>query len=385
MPTRTKDRGLKSPLLETWGTRLLAGDSAPSQMERALLAVLAGCAGLYDIGLTAYLFAERAGLRHRTRLPVPTVSIGNLTVGGTGKTPMTQLLCRLLAGRGKRAAVLSRGHGGAGQSVRVVSDDQGTVLMAASEAGDEPLLLARTLPNVPIVVGKDRRASGREALRRFGLHALVLDDGFQYWQLARDLDMVLLDAARPFGNGWPLPRGLLREPKRHLRRAQMVVVTRAQDLDDLGRETLRREIVRLAPRIEVYWARHAAQGFVPAADLGHPLLPLDCLRGQTVVALSGVAQPGSFARALTTEAHVRIARHFAYPDHAPYGPEAVAAAIGAVAASGATALVMTEKDAVKWPARPALPVPVYALRTAMQVEDHAQWAASVLRHVFGQT
>lgn len=374
MPTR----------LEEWGARLLAGDMPSSFTVKAVLALLAGCAALYGIGLEAYLAAERVGLRRRTRLPVPTVSIGNLTVGGTGKTPMTQLLCRTLAAKGKRAAVLSRGHGGAGAGVRLVSDGQGTVLLGAEDAGDEPLLLARTLPNVPILVGKDRRASGREALSRFALDALVLDDGFQYWQLARDLDIVLLDACRPFHNGYSLPRGLLREPKRHLRRAQMVVVTRSESLDGAGRDALSREVSRLAPDIEVYWARHQAQGFVPADDLTGALLPIDALHGRRVVALSGIAQPGSFARSLTNDAGVQIARHLIYPDHARYGLEAVSAAQAAIKAGGASALVMTEKDAVKWPARNTLPVPVYALRTSMQVEDEARWAASVMRRLFGQ-
>lgn len=374
MPTR----------LEEWGARLLAGDMPSSFTTKAVLALLAGCAALYGIGLEAYLAAERVGLRRRTRLPMPTVSIGNLTVGGTGKTPMTQLLCRTLAAKGKRAAVLSRGHGGAGKSVRLVSDGQGTVLLGAEDAGDEPLLLARTLPDVPILVGKDRRASGREALRRFALDALVLDDGFQYWQLARDLDIVLLDACRPFHNGYPLPRGLLREPKRHLRRAQMVVVTRSESLDSAGRDVLRREIHRLAPSTEIYWARHQAQGFVPADDLTGALLPIDALHGRRVVALSGIAQPASFARALTDDAHVDVARHLIYPDHARYGLEAVSAAQAAIKACGASALVMTEKDAVKWPSGNTLPVPVYALRTSMQVEDEARWASSVMRRLFGQ-
>lgn len=375
MPTR----------LEQWGARLLAGDIPSSFATRAVLGLLAGCAALYDIGLETYLAAERAGLRRRMRLPVPTVSIGNLTVGGTGKTPMTQLLCRTLAAGGRRAVVLSRGHGGAGQSVRIVSNGQDNVLLGAEDAGDEPLLLARTLPHNPIIVGKDRRVSGREALRRFALDALVLDDGFQFWQLKRDLDIVLLDARCPFDNGWPLPRGLLREPKRHLRRAQMVVVTRAGSLDSEGRDALQREITRLAPHAETYWARHSAQGFVPAHDLAKPLLPLDALQGQRIVALSGIAQPGSFARSLSDDSKVHIARHLIYPDHARYGSIKVSEARAAVESEGASALVMTEKDAVKWPVGSVLPVPVYALRTAMQVEDEARWAASVMRRLFGQT
>jgi len=371
--------------LEQWGARLLAGDVPSSLATKAVLGFLAGCAGLYDIGLETYLAAEHVGLRRRVRLPVPTISVGNLVVGGTGKTPMTQLLCRTLAAGGKQAAVLSRGHGGAGHAVRLVSDGQGHVLLPAEDAGDEPSLLACTLPSTPILVGKDRRESGRVALRRFALDALVLDDGFQFWQLRRDLDIVLLDARRPFHNGWPLPRGLLREPKRHLRRAQMVVVTRSESLDSEARDALLHEITRLAPHAEVYWARHQSQGFVPVDDLTHTPLASNALRGQRVVALSGIAQPGSFARSLTDDAQVDIARHLVYPDHARYGQNEVSVAKAAVRVEGASALIMTEKDAVKWPHDNALCVPAYALRTAMQVEDEARWAASVLRRVFGQT
>lgn len=373
-----------STRLEQWGARLLAGDIPLSLATKAVLGFLAGCAALYGIGLEVYLAAEHVGLRRRTRLPVPIVSIGNLTVGGTGKTPMTQLLCRTFSAQNKRAAVLSRGHGGSGHTVRVVSDGQSAALMSAEDAGDEPVLLACTLPGISVLVGKDRRASGREAFRRFAPDVLVLDDGFQYWQLGRDLDIVLLDARRPFDNGYPLPRGLLREPKRHLRRAQMVVVTRSESLDPQGRDTLQHEIHRLAPQVEVYWAQHQAQGFVPADNLEAALLPLDALRGQRIVALSGIAQPGSFARSLTDEAHVDVARHLVYTDHARYGDEEASAAEAAIEAGGATALVMTEKDAVKWPRGKPLSVPVYALRTAMQVEDEARWAASIMERLFGQ-
>ncbi len=351
----------------------------------SLLRVLAGCAALYEIGLEAYLAAERIGVRRRADLGVPTVSIGNLTVGGTGKTPMTQLLCRVLAEQGKRAAVLSRGHGGAGHSVRVVSEGQGTIVLGAQDAGDEPFLLARSLPDIPILVGKDRRASGREALRRFAPQVVVLDDAFQFWQLKRDLDIVLLDARRPFDNGYSLPRGLLREPKRHLRRAQMVVVTRSESLDPQGRAALQREISQLAPQAELYWARHQPQGFVPVDDLMQVPTPLGALRQERIVALSGIAQPGSFAQALTHDAGVQIARHLILPDHARYGDAELSAAAAAVVAEGATALVMTEKDAVKWPLSHSFPVPVYALRMVMDVEDKARWATSVMRRLFGQS
>lgn len=345
----------------------------------ALRGFLGGCAWAYERGLDAYLSAERIGLRRRETLPAPVVSIGNLTVGGTGKTPMTQWLCRRLAAQGKRVAVLSRGHGGEGRGTRLVSDGAQTFL-TARQAGDEPVLLARTLPGVPVLVGKDRRKSGREALRRFPLDALVLDDGFQYWQLARDLDIVLLDARRPFDNGFSLPRGLLREPPRHLRRAGIVVVTRADALDTAGREELAARIARLAPEASLFWAVHCPVGLVRLDD-GSTVSP-DALAGKHIVALSGIAQPESFARTLTEATGAQIVRHLARPDHAWLGPETVAEARNMAAALGADALVMTEKDAVKWPENAAGEFPVYALRIEACVEDEARFLAAVQVRLF---
>lgn len=341
---------------------------------------LGALAGLYDVGLEAYLAGERVGLWRRERLPIPVVSIGNLAVGGTGKTPMTQMLCRRLAESGKRVAVLSRGHGGEGRGVRVVSDGA-EVRLDTVEAGDEPLLLARTLPGVPVLVGKDRRESGREALRRFGLDALVLDDGFQYWQLARDLDIVLLDARLPFDNGRPLPRGLLREPKRHLRRAAMAVATRSDGLSEAERRELRERIAGVAPEIDLYFARHAAAGLV-GPDRDEPA-PAEGWRGRRIVAVSAIARPESFVRALETECGAIVIRRFDWSDHHRFSPEDVRGVMDAARRDGADAIVMTEKDMVKWPRSAADNVPVYALRIEMRVDDEARFVGAVTGRLFG--
>ena len=309
---------------------------------------------------------------------MPVFSVGNLSVGGTGKTPMTQWLCRRLSAHGARVAVLSRGHGGTGSAARVVSSGDGDVRASAAEAGDEPVLLARTLPGVPLLTGKDRRLSGREAMRRFALDALVLDDGFQYWQLARDLDIVLLDARHPFDNGHPLPRGLLREPKRHLRRAGLVVVTRADALDDKGGVGLRAEIASLAPGVPVFFARHQATGLVPARDLSADPVPLSWLCGKTIVAVCGIARPQSFAQTLTL-AGATVSRSLVYDDHAAYGQADVKRAEVALREAGAEALVMTEKDAVKWPV--GGDVTPYALRIEMQVEGERELMDLVRRQL----
>ena len=367
-------------VVDYWQRVVMGDDAAPAMAPAALRAFAAGCAGLYDAGLEVYLGMERSGLRRRERLPVPVVSIGNLTTGGTGKTPMTQMLCRRLAASGRRVAVLSRGHGGRGQGVRLVSDTQGNIARSAADAGDEPLLLAQALPGVPVLVGKDRRQSGREALRRFGLDVLVLDDGLQFWQLARDLDLVLLDARRPFDNGHLLPRGLLREPPPHLARAGVVVVTRADVLDEAGRVALTAQIASLAPAAEAFFARHVPTGLVAVGIFGAPMLPLHALDGRRVLAWSAIAQPHSFRQTLAATG-ARVVAHRAEPDHYAPGGDDVAQVQRQMKEERADVLVMTEKDAVKWPELRG--VEVYALRVEMQVEDEASFLASVTRRLFG--
>jgi len=367
--------------LEQYVLSVIGDPPRPGVAADATRGFLGGCARLYDAGLEAYLVAETLGLRRRGHLPLPVVSVGNLSVGGTGKTPMTQRLCRRLQAKGRRVAVLSRGHGGSTTGVGVVSDDAGQVHLSAAQAGDEPVLLARILPGVPVLVGKDRRLSGRQALRRFGLDVIILDDGFQFWQLARDLDIVLLDARRPFDNGFPLPRGLLREPKRHLRRAGVVVATRAGGLTASERVALAADVRALAPDAPLFFAGHRAVGFVPASDLAAPLLPLETLAGRVVHAVSAIAQPESFRRTLEREAGARVLSLRAWGDHHRFSAEEARAALRD--AAGAAALVMTEKDAVKWPASEELgadaaDVPTLALRIEMAFEDEAGFWGSVL-------
>ena len=370
---------LDAKAAEEYVLSVIAEPGRPGLPAAALRGVLSGLASLYDVGLECYLGGERLGLRRRERLPVPVISVGNLTVGGTGKTPMAQLLCRRMQAQGKRMAVLSRGHGGEGKSVRVVSDIGGEVFLSAEQAGDEPCLLARTLPGIPVLVGKDRRQSGREAMRRFGLDALVLDDGFQFWQLQRDLDIVLIDARRPFDNGFPLPRGLLREPKRHLRRAGIVVATRAGGLTVAEREALTAQVSALAPNVPFFFADHRAIGLVPAADLSALVQPLSGLHGRRVFAVSAIAQPQSFVKTLTREVGAEVAGSVTWPDHHKISLFDAQAVLESATRAGAEVLVMTEKDAVKWPhTAEAENTAVFALRIEMTVEDEAGFLEQVL-------
>ena len=343
-------------------------------------------AGLYDGGLTAYLAAERVGLRRRTHLPIPVVSVGNLSVGGTGKTPMTILLGRMLEAAGLRVAILSRGHGGASHETRVVSSGDGAVLLSPSDAGDEPVLLAASLRNIPVVVGKDRRLSGREAMRRWPLDVVVLDDGFQYWQLFRDLDIVLLDSRYPFENGHPLPRGLLREPARNLGRAGIVVVTRASRLgvDITARERIVSQVKEFTPQAGIYFSDHIASCLV-RVDGGDGWTStqtedLDHLNGRLVVAVSAIAQPQSFIETLMSATQCQLVAAISRDDHSTFGHNDIADILEKAIGLGAEAIVMTEKDAVKWrEASPNLELPVFALRITMKIERQHEFFEEVLK------
>jgi tetraacyldisaccharide 4'-kinase len=331
-------------------------------LARGALVVLAG---LHVAGLEAYLLPYRTGVRKRFRLPVPVIAIGNLTSGGTGKTPMAALVAGHLRDAGRRVVLLSRGHGGSHERTgvpQVVSDGE-SVLLGPDVAGDEPALLARLLPGVPVVVGRDRRKSGRLAIERFAPDVVVLDDALQFWQLHRDLDLVLLDARRPFDNGFVLPRGLLREPSYHLSRAGIVVLTRADRVsaEELAATTAR--VQRLAPTAAVFAARHAPLGWVDAAT--GAVLPTDDLTGRPVLAFSGIADGRAFtdsARALGAD--VAASRDFG--DHHAYTAEEAAGLAAQVPPAGAA--ITTDKDLVKvgplWPSGAA---PLYALRVGMEM------------------
>jgi tetraacyldisaccharide 4'-kinase len=357
--------------------RVLSGEDR--SMRAALLrALLLPLAGLHAVGLEVYLLPFRLGLRRRTRLGVPVISIGNLTSGGTGKTPMTVRVAQLLRAQGVRVAVLSRGHGGRHEreaGAQVVSD--GTqILLDVEVAGDEPVLLAHLLPGVPVIVGRDRRVSGRLALARFAPEVLLLDDGLQFWQLERDLDIVLVDSRRPFDNGFLLPRGLLREPPWHLRRAGAVVVTRADRIDDAARDALCRRLTRLAPDARIFTAAHDPVGWVrPGSDT---IEPLERLVGAETIAFSGIADGMAFAETLRACGLI-VKSHVNFGDHHAYNKQDVIS-IRRRLDAGALC-VTTEKDLTKvasiWPESVAPPV---ALRIALRIKDEPE-LETILRHV----
>jgi tetraacyldisaccharide 4'-kinase len=342
-----------------------------------LRAGLTAPALVYSAGLKTYLLPYRLGLRKRTRLSRPIVCVGNFTTGGTGKTPMVQALCRLLQAKGLRVAILSRGYGGQYEyGCAVVSDGQ-TVRLTAQEAGDEAHLLAVTLPGVPVVVGKDRRKTGALAIEQFTPDIVLMDDGMQFWQLHRDLDIVLLNACAPFDNGWTFPRGLLREPPSHLRRAGIVVLTNARRAGEAQVQAVRETVLRLAPGRPIFTADLAPTGLRFLTDA--QAVSLDWLAGRRVAALSAVGNPASFESMLGDLGAVLAAR-FRFRDHQAITENDLERVCAEACAAGAEAVITTEKDAVKLTAIKT-PFPLAALQAAMRIERESEFLTAVLETI----
>jgi len=339
--------------------RLMRGEGhTPS--DRLAAAGLRALSGLYGVALHAHLAGYRLGLARRTRLPALVVSVGNLTVGGTGKTTTCLALAGWFLQEGKKVALLSRGYRGRGGTATcVVSEGQGPQV-GAEVAGDEPYLAAKARPGMVVVVGKDRRRTGRLAVTRYGAEVVLLDDGFQYQRLVRDLDIVLVDALAPFGYDGLVPRGLLREPVAHLARAEAVWLTHC---DLVRREDLaatRARVEKAAPQARIWETRHAAIGLrkLGSDEWAEP----EALLGKRVAALSGVGNPVAFERSLE-KLGAEVMGRARFPDHHRYEAEEVRAALRREAL-GAEWVVTTAKDAVRLPEE-ALEKPTWVLEITL--------------------
>jgi tetraacyldisaccharide 4'-kinase len=332
----------------------LAAAALAPPLRLAALLFRAGAAlrgALYDAGLFP---AARAG--------VPVISIGNLAVGGAGKTPAAIGVARRLLARGRRVAVLSRGYGATRTDPRVVSDGA-RVLLDAGEGGDEPVLVARRLPGAAVLCGPRRAVLARAAVRDHGADALLLDDGFQHRALARDLDVVVLDAANPFGNGRLLPAGPNREPRAALRRAGLVWLSRVDQAEPAGLDALR-ALAREATGRDPVESRHAPVEVVDGA-LGRAF-GVEALRGRRVLLLAGIARPGGFRRTLAALG-AEVGAEAVFPDHHRFAAADVEGAFQAAEAARCELVVTTEKDAVRLPAGAAADPRLRAVRIEAEI------------------
>jgi tetraacyldisaccharide 4'-kinase len=307
--------------------------------------------------------------------------VGNLTVGGTGKTPVVEKFARALHERGRKVAILSRGYKSKAPPrwqkwwwalthkeeppPRIVSDGK-QVLLDSEQAGDEPYMLARNLPGIIVLVDKNRVKAGAYAIKKFGCDTLVLDDGFQYLPLKGRLNLLLVDKTNPFGNGHLLPRGILREPISHLRRASYVFLTKSDGVRD---PELERLIEEHNPGVDVIECAHRPkylQRFGVASDAPDARVPLTFLKGKRVLAFSGIATPESFEKFLRDLGALLMGRE-RYLDHYRYGEDDLAELVALAGRSGAECLVTTEKDAVRISETREWPLPLYYLRLEIEI------------------
>ncbi|MEF3168788.1 MAG: tetraacyldisaccharide 4'-kinase [Deltaproteobacteria bacterium] len=314
-------------------------------MSPYLLSVLfAACRPLSPLYSAAMVIREslyQRGLLRTRRLPCPVVSVGNLSLGGTGKTPLVIALAEWYRSQKTSPAVLTRGYGStAGKGPLVVTDGD-RIFTSPREAGDEAFMMAETLKGVPVIAGSCRFASGLLAVERFGARVLILDDGFQHMRLARSVDLVLLPARDPFLGGRVFPGGPLREPVSALRRASALILTKAEDPTQT--ERARKTVHAAFPNIPVFSSATAPSALVSLAGEMHPLSHLSGLR---ILAFTGLADPAPFYRDLE-RLGARILERRSFPDHHPYTEADMERLRRKARAAGAQALVTTAKDRVK--------------------------------------
>ncbi len=331
----------------------------------------------FSLAVKARQFLYNVRILRDSTLGVQVIAIGNLTVGGTGKTPVVEKFARELRDQGRNVAILSRGYRSKPPPLhqwllnklflrdittppRVVSDGK-SLLLDSEMAGDEPYMLASNLKDVVVLVDKDRVKSGRYAIQKFGCDTLLLDDGFQYWKLrGRRHDIVLVDRQQPFGNERLLPRGTLREPPSHLARASTIFITKSDG-----------QTAELRRRIEQY---NPSAGIIEC--IHHPLyledvftgqrLGIDFFKGRKVASLSGIAQPESFEQSLVNlGAELVYRRRFA--DHHHFTQLEVIKVINRSKKKLADAIITTQKDAVRFPKIDRRDLPIYFMRVEIKI------------------
>jgi tetraacyldisaccharide 4'-kinase len=327
------------------------------------------------------LFLYRKRILRDHPLGCLVVVVGNLTVGGTGKTPVVEKFAKALRDRGRKVAILSRGYKSKTPPFwkkawygithtdepppRVVSDGQ-NVLLDSEEAGDEPYMLARNLPGVVVLVDKNRVKAGAFAIKKYGCDTLVLDDGFQYLPLKGRLNLLLVDKTNPFGNGHLLPRGILREPVKHLKRANYIFLTKSNGTRDAELEAL---ITRYRPDADVIECAHKPkylQRLDASLEGTAGRQPLEWLKGRRIFAFSGIATPESFEKFLRDLGALLVGRE-RFLDHYRYTPEDLDDLYTAAEREDAECLVTTEKDAVRISDPAGSPLPIYYLRLEIEI------------------
>jgi tetraacyldisaccharide 4'-kinase len=317
---------------------------------------------IYGVVIWVRQMLYRRGLFKTRQLPCKVMSVGNITLGGTGKTPLVITLAKELLMRGITVGILSRGYKGTRERHGGVVSDGTRIHLTPVEAGDEPFMLARLLPGVPVLVGKKRYTMGIYAHEHFGMDCLILDDGFQHLGIKRDLDIVLIDGRRGFGNGRLFPRGPLREPLRCLGRASMLVLTKTGPSPTLA--ALEDVLRHHAPAAPLYHSRYKP-AFLREASTGKRV-SLQAVCGKRVFAFAGIADPAYFVY-LLKELGADVVKEIRFPDH--YNYELADLMMMREQGKRVDLSVTTEKDFVKLQRLPLENIPLYILGIEQEIVE----------------
>ncbi|MFZ0963916.1 MAG: tetraacyldisaccharide 4'-kinase [Terriglobia bacterium] len=332
-----------------------------------------------SVGFRFGVALRQAGYKHRwlktRRLARPVVSVGNLTVGGTGKTPLVACVANILLRRGWKPSILTRGYGRSSKEDLLIVPPGAGRRAEAQEIGDEPALLARMLPEVPLVMCADRFRGGQAAEGCFHVDAHILDDGFQHLALARDVDLVALDATQSISDWRLLPAGRQREPLSALRRAQILVLTRSDSADP---QPLQELVLRVHPAAKLFRSHTELLGWTGA--LSGEAISTEEIRTQKVAAFCAIGNPRAFFADVRSWGFNLVAED-AFPDHHVYTDEEIQRLVAGARKNGATALLTTQKDAVKFSRDWTPQLPILACKIEAQILDAEGFERTLLAYL----
>ncbi len=321
------------------------------------------------------ILCKKSILRSK-KLPCFVISIGNLTVGGTGKTPMTIHVAKLLKSLGYKVAVISRGYRGSAEKTGGVVSDGRKIFMGPDAAGDEPYMMAVKLKSIPVIVGQDRFKAGIAAIKKFNPDVILLDDAFQHIKLVRDIDLALLDYRHPFGNTYLLPRGILREPISALKRADAFILTRSDARSDedfsvsgSSEEILRARLKHFKCNAPIFKTFHIANIFTVIKEKKSTSeYSSEFLQGRRVFAFSGLADNRDFRRTIAGFKCV-MTGFLEFPDHHPYSDKDFENIVQSAKSIGADCLITTEKDYVRIAHRATWPIDIVVIGLEISFEN----------------
>lgn len=371
--------------VQTYFLRLIHDEDVQGPFNQLIIFVLYLASLIYKGLVNLRLLGYELGFSGKERLKCFVISLGNITVGGTGKTPTAQRLAKEIRDMGYRVVILNRGYRAKFYGeVGIVSDGK-NLNMDPAEAGDEAYMLAKHLPNVPVLIGARRAVTGQYAIENFGAEVVILDDGYQHWQVIRDLDILLVDAVSVFGNGHLLPRGTLRESMSHISRADVCLMTKVDQAREGSRELIRKTVRKYNPTAQIVESIHQPRCLIPLAEWSTNLsgtgISVDTISGRRVMAVSAIGNPASFERTLR-DLGAEIISSLRYPDHHDYTVIEMEDILRQADSFAAEMIIVTEKDAVKIPdevAREQWNIPIFVISVEVTFQVGAEEFVKLLR------